>query len=300
MDEEIRKKGEEFAEFIAGLSKEQIRQANEAEYLRAKEEHERFKKAYDLGECYLCKRSLDSFVVEQPCVHWLLKPEGFKKKHIELIAEKYGYFQIQGLLRWYANEDAFAKNINNLPEEGTDSKIIELTIKYQNLEWSFSCGETDYQGHGGSKNATHPHYHFQMRVDKRPLIRFNDFHLPLHKADLINMEATKRGQLSEANSFGSGMNEILESGLTHENLGPAVAPEDENEAPLKIDSMIQANAGTLIQGEDVYQLIMEAKEKGVTVASLLHKLPNASGEIIVSPGPGVVQQAPRSRGKKKP
>ena len=56
--------------------------------------------------------------------------------------------------------------------------------------------------------------------------------------------------------------------------------------------------GKTISGDDLYKIIQEAKEKGVTVASLMHKLPNARTQVIVTPGPGVVEQAPRS-GRKK-
>ena len=57
--------------------------------------------------------------------------------------------------------------------------------------------------------------------------------------------------------------------------------------------------GKAIRGEDLYEIIQEAKTKGVTVASLIHKLPNAQTRVIVSPGPGVVEQAPRNSVKKE-
>lgn len=271
---------------------------NEAEHLRAQNEHNRFKKAYDKGNCYLCKKSLKLFSKKTPCIHWLLKPKGFKKKDILSIANRYGMLQTQSLLRWYASEEAFAKNINNLASEGTGSKIIELTIRYKNLEWSFSCSESDYLGHKNSKHAKHPH--FQMRIDKRPFIGFNDFHLPLNKSDIINLEAirSKPDLISERNSFGVGMDELFTEDVIHEVINSPTSDSNENDAPFSIDSFAYAEEGTQIQGEDLYNIIQEAKEKGVSIASLLHKLPNAKTEVMVTPGPGVVEQAPRSRGKK--
>lgn len=300
MSDNLRNEGKDFAEFLAGMSEEERQKGNEAEHLRAQEEHARFKKAFDNGDCYLCHKPLKSFSKKTPCIHWLLKPNGFKKKDILLVTNKYGVFQIQSLLRWYASEEAFAKNINNLAAEGTNSKIIELTIRYKNLEWSFSCGETDYLGHQNSKHAKHPHYHFQMRIDKRPFIGFNDYHLPLSRSDVINMEAirSKPDLISERNSFGVGMEELLTEDVIKEVLNSPTSEANEAEAPFSIDSFAYADEGSQIQGEDLYNIIQEAKEKGVSIASLLHKLPNAKTEVMVTPGPGVVEQAPRSRGKK--
>jgi hypoxanthine-guanine phosphoribosyltransferase len=58
-----------------------------------------------------------------------------------------------------------------------------------------------------------------------------------------------------------------------------------------------ADEGKTISGDDLYALLQEAKAKGVTIASLMHKLPNARTQVIVSPGPGVVEQAPRGARK---
>ncbi len=301
MSDTLRNKGKDFAESLEGMSEDEREKWNEGEFLRAQEENSRFKEAYENGDCYLCHKSLKSFSKKTPCIHWLLKPKGFKKKDIVSVANKYGVFQIQSLLRWYANQEAFARNINNLAAEGTGTKIIELTIRYKYLEWSFSCAESDYLGHQNSKHAKHPHYHFQMRIDKRPFINFNDFHLPLSKSDIINMEAmrSKPDLITERNSFGEGMEEIFTEEIIHDVLTSPTSGDSEDEAPFSVDSFACADEGTQIQGEDLYNIIQEAKEKGVTVASMLHKLPNAKTEVMVTPGPGVVEQAPRSsRGKK--
>ena len=61
------------------------------------------------------------------------------------VARRFGFNHMQAFLRWVATEEAFAKNINDLADEGT-GKFIELTIKYKTLEWSFSCSESDYHG----------------------------------------------------------------------------------------------------------------------------------------------------------
>ncbi len=71
-----------------------------------------------------------------------------------------------------------------------------------------------------------------------------------------------------------------------------------DEAPFKIDTIAMAEEGKTISGDDLYELIQEAKAKNVTVASLMHKLPNAKARVIVTPGPGVVELALRT-GRRK-
>lgn len=99
------------------------------------------------GFCYLRENPYASFSKKTPCPHWLLEPKGFKKKDFPSIAKRYGYFQIQSFLRWVANRDNFARNINDLPEEGTNGKLFEVTIKYKNFEWAFSCTESEVTLH---------------------------------------------------------------------------------------------------------------------------------------------------------
>ncbi len=188
MSDELRRKGQRFAKFLSELTGEQIAEGNKANFESAQNQFERFKNDYNQGRCYLCHKELKSFSKRTPCIHWLLKPKGFKKKDLLAIADNYGYFQIQSLLRWYANEESFGKNINSLKEEGSGNKLFEVTIKYKNIEWSFSCAKSDYMGHEKSQHSKHAHYHFQMRVDNRPYINFNDFHLPFSEMDILHIE----------------------------------------------------------------------------------------------------------------
>lgn len=304
MSDELRRKGQQFAKFMAGLTDEQIEEGNKANFESAQNEFERFKNTYSQGKCYLCHKDLESFSKKIPCIHWLLKPKGFKKKDLVAVSERYGFFQIQSLLRWYANEEAFGKNINNLKEEGTGNKIFEVTIKYKNIEWSFSCAKSDYYGHEKSQHSKHAHYHFQMRVDKRPFINFNDFHLPFSDKDILEIETMNSdiANVKQRFTFGEGMEELMTDNDFLDNVVTGEAytnSNSETEAPFKIDSFVFAEEGDTIKGDDLYEIIQEAKAKGVPVASLLHKLPNATAEITVSPGPGVVEQAPRSGGKRK-
>ena len=300
MSEVIRAKGKDYAKFLNSLSEEQLVHGNEIDSQRAEAEHKRFLDNFSRGICYLCKRPLASFSKKSPCPHWLLKPKGFNKKDLLAIAQKYGFFQIQSFLRWVANQDGFARNINDLSEEGTGGKLFEVTIKYRNLEWAFSCSESDYLGHATSQHSKHAHYHFQMRVDRRPFINYNDFHLPFSEMDIINIEAIHAlpDKVRQRFSFGEGMSDILNNETVEHIVNATVPSKASNNAPFKIDTIAIAEEGKTISGDDLYEIVQEAKAKGVTVASLMHKLPNAQTRVIVTPGPGVVEQAPRA-GRKK-
>jgi len=139
-----------------------------------------------------------------------------------------------------------------------------------------------------------------MRIDKRPFIDYNDFHVPFGETEIINIEAMR--SLPEVFKgkffFGEGMDDVLNDEMVEHIVNATVEGEPSEEAPFKIDTLAIAEEGKTISGDDLYEIIQEAKAKGVTIASLMHKLPNAHARVIVTPGPGVVEQAPRS-GRKK-
>lgn len=284
-------------EKLQKLSPDERHQISLENVRRTSEEHAEFSATFAQGDCYLCKHPLSSFSKKRPCLHWFLKPKGFKKNDIPAVAEHFSAFQIQTYLRWVANTEAFARNINDLVEEGTGTKLIELTIRYRNLEWSLSCAESDCSGHQTSQHAKHPHYHLQMRLDRRPFANFSDFHLPLHEDDVLSLEARRRLPNVVKHKFphGEGMADLLNDETVEALIkcGETSAGQ-EDEASLKLDTIAIADDGKTISGDDLYELILEAKAKGVTVASLMHKLKNATTQVFVTPGPGVVEQAPRA------
>ncbi len=291
--------GYNFAEWLSNLSEEERTAFNKSSFENTKAEYEKFKASFGSGYCYVCGAPLASFVDSHSCPHWFLLPEGIRKRRLPEVAERYGFFQIQSYLRWVANEEAFARNINDLREEGS-GKLFETTIRFKNFEWSFSCGEQDYRGHPSSRNARHPHYHLQMKVDQRVLIKFNEFHLPFSDRDIINIEAQRALPEVVKNkfTFGEGMSDILNQATLPQVLDGTSATDAQDEAHFKLDTFVKADEGTLISGDDLAAIIEEAKSKGVTVASLLHKLPNVSIQSVVTPGPGVVEQSLRnSRGR---
>lgn len=293
--------GRAFAEFLRSLSPEEIAYGNARELERAKRDHAKFQEAFRNGSCSLCEVPLDCFSLTTPCVHWLLRPRGFTKRHFPLVTAEFGLFQIQAYLRWVANEGALAQNINDLAVEGS-GKFIELTIKYGQFEWAFSCGEGDYLGHtGAASDAARPHYHFQMRVNRAAFIRYNDFHVPLSRMDIVKLEAIRTAPDKIRSGFygGEGMSDVLNEPTIEEVVKRGIAAADEENPPIKLDSIVIAEDGSSISGDEVADLVDEARAKKVTISSLLHRLPNVRVTTIVTPGPGVVEQAPRQGGRRR-
>lgn len=292
-----------FAQYLGSLSPEELARVNEEQRAEAAEEHKQFTEAFRAGQCNFCGDALTAFSSDKPCRHWLLKPEGVRKEHIEQIAEQFSWMILENYLRWVANEEAFAKNINDLADEGT-GKLVELTIKYKNLEWSFSCGESDLGGHdGGGEHSKKPHWHFQMYIDGLPFVRFSDFHLPLSEADAGFLELKRDNpKVRKSLTGGAGMNELLNAFTPEQlaRLGRSGTTDDEVEsAPIKLDTIVMAEPGKTISGEDLYNLFQKAKAEGVTATSKMRELKNVTVQTFVSPGPGVVRQATRSGRKSK-
>ncbi|MEE4417487.1 hypothetical protein, partial [Klebsiella pneumoniae] len=228
----------------------------------------------------------------------------FGKEHFALITKQHGLLKIEHYLRWVANEEAFAKNINDLTDEGS-GKLVELTIKYNNLQWSFSCSETDLSGHeGGGEQSKQPHWHFQMYVDDLPFIRYNDFHAPLTSQDIGVLEyaRTKSGKLKRRFAGGTGMADVLDPATLEQLVAGGQSVETDAEAkaaPIELNTIMVAEPGKTISGEDIYNLIQSAKAEKVTITSKLRQLQGAQVTTIVSPGEGVVAQAVRSGRRKR-
>ncbi len=213
----------------------------------------------------------------------------------------WGMFQIQLFLRRVANQEGFARHINDLSDEGT-GKLIELTIRWNDYEWAFSCGEGDYLGHESASEASRvPHYHFQMRRKKQAFIRYNEFHVPLSEADIYSIEAKRvaPGLVHHMFAGGESMSDLLNDETVEFVARTGERADDEAEATFKMDHFIVADEGTTIDCVELGNIIEESREKRVTVASLLPRLKNVSVQTLVTPASGVVEQAPRSGGRKK-
>jgi hypothetical protein len=303
-DDGVKERGISHAKYLAALTAQERHSINERAREQGEEEHKEFREKFQAGQCWVCDEALSAFDPTKPCPHWLLRPNGFGKEHFELITQRYSLTRLEHYLRWVANEEAFAKNINDLADEGS-GKLVELTIKYKNLQWAFSCSSSDLGGHdGGGEHSKRPHWHFQMYVDDKPLIRYNDFHLPLSELDVGLLEHMRAnpGKIRRRFAGGTSMGDVLHPSTLERlvTLGQSATKDSEVvSAPIELSTIMVAEPGKTIKGEDIYNLIEAAKAERVTITSKLRELRGASITTVVSPGDGVVRQAVRSGRKRK-
>jgi hypothetical protein len=284
--------------FIESLTHAQIDEGN----LKNHEEYERqvteFRKAYKIGNCYLCGMAFNQMQSSQPCIHWLLHRCRFKKKkHFPKIFEKYGYHNMASFLRWCANEETLFRNINDLEDEKSGRKIISYTIKWKNVDWTFDCTENDMHGHGNGPSSF-PHYHFQMRIDGRQFINFNEYHVPLSNHDLFNLNLRNNPKVHHSfGSAGSGMQEVIsvDPNLILENTVPTI---NQDEATFHFQTMIEAIEKPL-SGDLIYDMLKEAKLSNKSFAYVAkQRLKNrANIKTIISPPDSIPDIANRTEHK---
>lgn len=283
------------------LSREQIRKINKRIRRETEQEYKEFKTFLKRDECYLCGLKFSSFNIFEPCIHWLLRPEGFKKNYFPLVYKKFSYFQIQPYLRWLANSEVSLRNINDLVEEKSLSKMIENTIKYKNIEWSFSSSQGDYRGHKFRFRGRFPHYHFQMKINGEIFIRYSDFHIPFTDRDIWTLKV-KQGKikgLKHTFGHGAGMQEFLDNFSPEEILNLISTTDDYSKSLLNLTTIIKADLGKTISGDEIADLIEESKRTGIPFAKLIRKLKNVKAQTIIAPGEGIPRIAGRRGGRKK-
>lgn len=280
------------------LSQKQIEELNRRELEKTEKDFKEFKKDLAKGICWVCKRPLDSFDESNPCQHWLLLPEGFRKKHFKALFEAKTIDMIEGFLRWYANAHEPIRNINNLKEEHDGKKLKALTIKHGNLEWSFSMSKGCFAGTHGSHG---PHYHFQMRVDGKPFHDYSDRHIRLSEYEkwILNIEHGKHPKIKKIERHGAGMQDLLDNVGSEKILESMQTAGDPDSAMFNISSVVMAADGDGISGDDFNALLKEHRETGAPLHQLVKKLKNVNTTVIVEPGKGVPEAAQRTRRHKR-
>lgn len=263
-----------------------------------------FKKSYLVGECYLCGKSFKTISKDNPCLHWLLRRCKFKTKYFPLLYNKYGYINIAAFLRWCANMEKPLVNINDLPLEMPKGKVLSSTIKWNNIEWTFDCSESDFKGHSGTA-IEYPHYHFQMRIDGMQFINFNSFHLPFSNDDLFALSMSRNHPdkfTHDFGTFGMGMDAAME--IVSENpemaLDIMTRSDDEADATYSISTLAIAGDGEKISGDLIAELIAESRETKVPLSKLMQERLSKQTTIrtMISPGEAVPEIASRTEHKK--
>lgn len=287
------------ADRFKSLSQKQLQEINALDSKNAEREYKDFSEEFTNGICYLCGDKLDHVGRSNACLHWLLVPKGFKKKKLPRIYTNLDYFQIMSYVRWVASTEGVFTYVNDLVEEHSGTNVIDCTINYKNIEWSFSCSQSDFEGHPSSEAGDFPHYHLQIKKDGKIFIKYNDFHMPFKKKDVISLKLMRDFPDIFKHTFGpgDGMQKLLDSENARELAMDSTPVLDESESTFHIQTLIMAEPGKCISGDEVNKLIEESKQKNVTLASLAHKL-GGKRTTIISPGGGVPKPKPR-RGRKR-
>lgn len=282
---------------LLSLSPEQIEKGNRLEHEENLRQVAAFREAYANGACYMCGEPFDQMRASAPCTHWLLRRCRFKKNDFSKIFERFDYHNIAAFLRWCANEESPLRNINDLVEEKANRKIISYTVRWKNVEWTFDCSETDMNGHGMGASSF-PHYHFQMRIDGRRFINFNEFHIPLSDRDLFNLNL--RNEPTFRHSFGaagSGMQDAVSVDLD-KIFEHTVPTQNEDEAVYHFSTIIEAT-DMPISGDEFHEIIEDARRTNKSVAYVASQRLKGRAHVrtVISPNDGIPDIAVRTEHK---
>ncbi|MDD5178512.1 MAG: hypothetical protein PHT54_04525 [Candidatus Nanoarchaeia archaeon] len=284
---------------INSLSREEIEERNRKEIENHNRLYEEFENAFKKGICCFCNSKLKEFKNKEPCLHWLLHPEGIKKDNFkrEKFFEKYSLQQIESYLRWVANTETFGRNINDLTEEDPN-QILQLTINFKELEWSLDCKKMDLEGHPNRRFRRYPHYHLQMRINHQRFIDYTDFHIPLTDQDLVELKITKGGsdKIHHFYGRGTGMKDIMDN-FDEELLRATKVTDDYKKATIHTSYKIQAEEGKTIPGKRIVEAIKETKKTGKPFIETFN-CENAQISAITSLGEGVPEKAKRKKRKR--
>lgn len=156
-------------------------------------------------KCYLCGQSLEYNDESTPCFHFLLNPK-LKKKHREaLFSKPVSFIKLYTYLAWVANSDQPFENVNDIISDILPSRIFETTIRYKNIEWSFSFKRSDFEGHPDAKIGGLPHYHFQMTVDGNTIVSYNNCHIQFAPEDFLCFEMIRQNAVKVDPQFAAGL-----------------------------------------------------------------------------------------------
>ena len=290
--------------FINSIPEKDWERKNAKQYQEMKLEYQEFVKLFKKGRCHFCFDNLDFVDYNKPCCHWLLCPDKMKVKKFLLkllMTEKCktvgGFFQIQMYLRWIAKQESLFLNINDFESEIAERKMVELTIKYKNLEWSFSIDPSDYEGHQKSAINNYPHYHLQIKKNGFVILKFNDFHIPLSDGDLFFFQIKKEcPEIPFQNPFGESAEEILKNMTGHEEdfIKTLKTAKNLSRDMFHTTTLLEAKDGKEISGNEFAQILKENKKTGVPLAVLAKKLKNVKQTTIISPGDGIIEIQKRS------
>lgn len=77
-----------------------------------------------------------------------------------------------------------------------------------------------------------------------------------------------------------------------------VKADSEEDAQFHVSTLIMADEGTTISGDDIADLYEERKRTGASMAKLVRRLENVKVQSVISPGPGVPEIAARNKNRR--
>jgi hypothetical protein len=293
-----------FNKGIDSIPREKFAEMLRKDMIAAEEEHQDFLSKLKEGKCYLCGKDMNDIDVGHPCFHWFAYPIGIKKKNFnDYLKKPIGFFELSCYLRWLANSETQMVNINSLKAEMSKNCVLECTYKFRNVVWAFSVGRTDKEGHEGGKVGDVPHYHLQMKVDGRPFINFNDFHIPFSDMDLLRLglEEQTKGRFKTVFPFGMGAEILEDEDLDAKELdkGLRAAHEDQDKAPFCRQSIITSKNKSGFSGDLIADALEESKKTKEPISRILkRKLGDTINvEAVIYPSELIPEMEKRS-GKK--
>lgn len=281
--------------FLSSLTTEKVEELNRLTLNETNKQHQEFIDNFKNGICYLCGLNITCFNHTKPCFHWFLRPNGIKKKYFnKYLQTKIGFFNLDCYLRWVANSSIMFKNINDLKSESSLNKVLEYTIKYKNIEWTFSISENDKLGHKGT-NSDYPHFHLQMKTDGQIFLKFNNYHIPLSDEDLFKFEAIKElpENIETHDVFSFGMS-ILENDDSLKWLDENMQiTNDLQDGSFNTTSIINFPNG--INSNELNKIIEVSRKTKQPLSKLMKEyVPNVSILTEIMPGEDVPKITPRN------
>lgn len=163
------------------------------------------------NKCYLCGQSLEYNDVSTPCFHFLLNPKLKRNCREALFSKPVSFIKLYTYLAWVANSNQPFENVNDIISDILPSRIFETTIRYKNIEWSFSFKKSDIEGHPDAKIGGLPHYHFQMTVDGNTVVNYNNCHIQFTPEDFLYFEMIRQNAVKVDPQFATGLESLKNS-----------------------------------------------------------------------------------------
>jgi len=219
-----------------------------------------------------------------------LLPDGIRKSQlVRYLNGEVSLQRLESYLRWIANTENFISNVNDLNMDKQNDAIINITIRYKDLEWSLYMSQSDYDGHDDKHSGASPHYHVQILRCNLPYLDFSQSHVKLSDEDLFNMELEKQNAglfRIDHTTYGEGFSELERfDDSTVQHLDAILKTTDNpSEATINRTTIIQSSIDNPITDEMIREAISTNKETHEPIGRILERMagPGTQTKTILS------------------